>query len=155
MKPTAALLASSALFVIVPLTVGQNSENGHLERASIISQNGGVPSRSPESSKAPVQDSHQRDEAKGRHTIRVIDASSKAPVVKANVTVELKNTSSNAKRAARWQGRTDAKGSFAFICEMPNGSTKTHISIEAAGYWTLDDEFLLAEDRVFRLQKSD
>lgn len=158
MKPTAALLASGALTIIVSLAIViSQSPRSHgllLLQVSNVTHYADGPTHASEPQQAPAQD-NQGNEAKGRHTITVIDAASRAPVVKASITVKVRRAFNNSKCAGHWEGHTDAKGGFTFICDVPNGSVRTHISIQAAGYWTLDDESFLAEDRVFQLQKAD
>ena len=87
---------------------------------------------------------------KGLHVIRVVEARSKAPVARAKVSVELENPAKT-----KWEGQTDSKGLFTFICEMPNGSVKAHTSVDATGYWSLVDYFPLAEERVIELTRTD
>ena len=82
--------------------------------------------------------------------IKVIDAVSGAPIGKADVTVEVQNSSKT-----KWTGRTDSKGIFSFTCGLANGSVRAHLSIEATGYWVLDDYFPLSEERVIELKKAD
>ena len=101
-------------------------------------------------SRAPVPDDHQGNQTQGLHVIRVIDAVSKVPVAKAKVTVELENPAKT-----KWEGHTDGKGVFTFICELPNGSVKAHTSVDAPGFWSLVDYFPLIEERVLALNRTD
>ena len=83
------------------------------------------------------------------YLIRVVDES-KNPVVKAKVTVELANNTK-----AKWQGDTDSEGIFKFTWEPTNRPVQAHISVEAPGFWSVDDYNALAEDRLFQLKRSD
>jgi hypothetical protein len=84
------------------------------------------------------------------YVIKVVDGKSKEPVAKANVTVELVNTA-----RTKWGGHTDAKGAFTFMWEPNTRSTKAHISIQAPGFWSVDDDNVLADERIFQLKRDD
>lgn len=133
MKSMLALAASSALFILVPLTM-------------LIAPD----SRATHSPNIPVRENRQEKLSKGLHVVKVIEAESGSPVPKATVTVELEDSSKR-----KWTGSTDSNGVFVFTCEFANGSVKAHISIEATGFWTFDDHFPLLEARVIPLRKTD
>jgi hypothetical protein len=98
----------------------------------------------PRSDRASAQDKNLRI-----YVIRVIDATSGTPIRKADVVVELQNNKT------QWRGQTDALGIFHFTCEPPRRPAPVHISIQAPGYWTLDDYNVLLEERVMHLRKAD
>ncbi len=84
------------------------------------------------------------------YQVKVIDATTRRPVAKAKVTIELQNASKT-----KWEGRTDPDGVFTFRCDLPNGSVRARTAIEATGYWTMDGWFPLIEERVIELKKAD
>lgn len=133
MKSMLALAASSALFILVPLTI-------------LIAHD----SRATPAINTPVRETRQEKRSKGLHVVKVIEAESGSPVPKATVAVELEDSSKR-----KWAGSADSNGVFVFTCELANGSVKAHISIEATGFWTLDDHFPLVEARIIQLRKAD
>ncbi|HEY6350544.1 MAG TPA: hypothetical protein VI636_14145 [Candidatus Angelobacter sp.] len=83
------------------------------------------------------------------YIIRVIDAASKRPVVKAKIAVELENLAKS-----KWSGLTDPNGFFQFKSELMRPNVKARISIEARGYASLEDYGLLIEDRLIELHRT-
>jgi hypothetical protein len=84
------------------------------------------------------------------YVIRVIDGTSRRPVPKASVTVELASSSKT-----KWEGRTDSEGVFAFTWEVNTGFVKGHIVVQAPGFWTVDDYNVVVEERIIPLKKED
>jgi hypothetical protein len=83
--------------------------------------------------------SHQSPQ-RTKHLIRIFDEASGAPIQNARVTVtvELKSASAT-KTIAREVGRTNASGIFAFSCPR-YGFAQMHTSVEATGFWAVEDE---------------
>lgn len=131
MKSIVALAVLSALFILAPLTKLIGDEY-----------------RADESK--PSFGENDPDKESKVHIIRIIDDTSGSPVRKANVKAELGNFSRR-----KWEGHTDSNGIFSFDCELPNGSVKMRITIEAKGFWTVDEIFPLTKERVVQLHKED
>lgn len=74
-----------------------------------------------------------------RHLIRISDETSGAPIpdARVTVTVELKGLSET-KTIAHQVGRTNANGVFVFNCP-PYGFAQMHTSMEATGFWAVED----------------
>ena len=108
--------------------------------------------RSPQDAKTkkPSPEIPQDKKATRVYVIRVIDAKSKSPVAKANVTVELADSSKT-----KWQGRTDSKGVFRFTWAPTARFIKAHISVQAPGFWTVDDANALVEERIIQMNRGD
>jgi hypothetical protein len=83
------------------------------------------------------------------YVIRVIDEISGRPVTKAVVTVELLAMSDKSK----WLGRTNSRGVFTFTWEPNTRSVRAHILVQAPGFWSVDDDNVLVEERIIQLKK--
>lgn len=93
----------------------------------------------------------KRQQSKTRlYIVRVVDLSSKNPIGKAKITVELENLAKN-----KWSGSTDSNGLFQFKWDAAAGSIRAHISIQARGYTLLDEYSPLVEDRLIQLSKAE
>jgi hypothetical protein len=83
--------------------------------------------------------SHQSPQ-RTKHLIRIIDEASGSPIqdARVTVTVELKSVSET-RTIAHEVGCTNASGVFAFSCPR-YGSAQMHTSVEATGFWAVDDD---------------
>ena len=82
------------------------------------------------------------------YVIRVVDATSKDPIVRAKVWVEI------GELPDQRNGYTDARGAFTFTWHLTKARIKTHISVEADGYPVIEDFGVLTEERLIQLSKS-
>lgn len=90
-----------------------------------------------------------------KHLIRISDEASGSPIQGAlvTVTVELKGLSQT-KTIAHQVGRTNASGVFVFSCP-PYGFAQMHTSVEAIGFWAVEDDSPLIREHKISLLKTD
>lgn len=86
------------------------------------------------------------NEAGHTYIIRVVAADSQAPITNARVQVEIPG-------ASKKQGRTDKAGMFSFTSESQGKTVRVHISVQAQGFFPLDDFRDLAQDTLIPLSK--
>lgn len=82
------------------------------------------------------------------YVVRVVDATSKDPIVRAKIWVEI------GELPDQRNGYTDARGAFTFTWHLTKARIKTHISVEADGYPVIEDFGVLTEERLIQLSKS-
>jgi hypothetical protein len=85
--------------------------------------------------------------------VRVLDAATGLPIQDAAVTVHLPRRSVM-NEMIRKEGRTNSQGVFVFTFEEENRRSQVFISVDAEGYWGIDDESRLADERVIRLYRT-
>jgi hypothetical protein len=86
--------------------------------------------------------------------VRALDAATALPVKDATVTVRLRRRSAMDEIIHK-KGRTNAQGIFAFTFEEANGWAKASVSVDAPGYWGVDDESSLTDERIITLYRLD
>lgn len=132
---TASFLAAMALALIAS---GSDARSLQMPTSAAAEQQ--TPSATDDSKQNPTR----------LYVIRVIDGTSRSPVKKAKVWVELEN-----RAKTRWAGSTDSNGIFQFRWDASPGHVRAHIEIRAPGYMTLVDRDLLMEDTLIDLNKAD
>ncbi len=101
----------------------------------------------PQTAPSSVNDNSSQKKTKP-YIIRVIDNGSKTPLAKAKITVELENDAKT-----KWTGITDENGVFQFKWDAVTPRIKSHTSVEARGYTSVDDFEPLIEDRIIGLTR--
>jgi predicted carbohydrate-binding protein with CBM5 and CBM33 domain len=101
----------------------------------------------PQTASSTVADDPSQQKTKV-YIIRVIDNGSKTPVAKAKISVELENDAKT-----KWTGTTDENGVFQFRWDAITPRIKSHTSVEAHGYTSIDDFEPLIEDRIIGLTR--
>jgi hypothetical protein len=85
--------------------------------------------------------------------VRALDAATGLPIQDAAVTVRLPRRSAGNEMICK-EGRTNSQGLFVFTFEEENRRAQVFISVDAEGYWGIDDESRLADERVIRLYRT-
>lgn len=80
--------------------------------------------------------------------LRVVDRRSQAPVNQAKISVEL-----NTAAKPHWSGVTDVGGFFQFTWDANHGSIQAHISVQAPGFASFDQNRSLIPDRLIELNR--
>jgi hypothetical protein len=85
--------------------------------------------------------------------VRVLDAATGLPIQDATVTVRLPRRSARSEMI-RKEGRTNSQGVFVFTFEEENRRAQVFTSVDAEGYWGIDDESRPADERVITLYRT-
>ncbi len=96
----------------------------------------------------PPVPTYQEEKPTRLYVIRVVDSVSKDPITHAKVRVEIGDP------PKKRNGYTDSQGFFSFTWELTKTHPKSHVSVEAPGYTTIDDFGPLIEDRLIQLTKA-
>jgi hypothetical protein len=90
---------------------------------------------------------HQPSTLQRAQIIRVVDVSTGFPIKDASVKVRMRRSSTIIFK----QGHTNAQGLFVFTYEKAREWSPISVYVDAAGYWGVNDETWLADERVITL----
>lgn len=158
MKPLL-VLSSAALFVVLLLVMflgmgkrpADNPRSSHSfpQMNATETTSGDKPTSAGPTPAAPKTVPDNALQTTRLYLIRVIDATSNAPIHKARIKVELIIPSKT-----NWTGVTDSRGFFQFEWDAIPRSVKTHMSVQASGFSSLDEYSLLLPDKLITLNRA-
>lgn len=80
--------------------------------------------------------------------LRVVDGESQAPVKEAKISVVLKTPAKPS-----WSGLTDAGGFFQFTWNAKHDRVEAHISVQAPGFASFENDSQMIPDKLIQLQR--